>query len=101
MNYISVHNGAASVRSYTTEWSTGYSPGKTMSAPSRKFFPLIEAPGSLGCSTWALVGATGPSQARVGSENTLKLTYDRAIDIADEFPAVDVIGVDLAPIQPR
>ncbi|KAF7976349.1 hypothetical protein HWV62_5921 [Athelia sp. TMB] len=24
-----------------------------------------------------------------------------AIDIADEFPAVDVIGVDLAPIQPR
>ncbi|KAF7965826.1 hypothetical protein HWV62_41266 [Athelia sp. TMB] len=24
-----------------------------------------------------------------------------AIDIADEFPAVDVVGVDLAPIQPR
>lgn len=25
----------------------------------------------------------------------------RAIDIADEFPRAEVIGIDLAPIQPR
>lgn len=32
---------------------------------------------------------------------TIDYGYGRAIDIADEFPAVEVIGVDLAPIQPR
>lgn len=26
---------------------------------------------------------------------------DRAIDLADEFPEAEVVGVDLAPIQPR
>jgi len=25
----------------------------------------------------------------------------RAVDMADEFPHVDVTGVDLAPLQPR
>jgi hypothetical protein len=32
----------------------------------------------------------------------LFLTYVyRAIDMADEFPRAEVIGVDLAPMQPR
>ncbi|KAI6045759.1 S-adenosyl-L-methionine-dependent methyltransferase [Pisolithus marmoratus] len=31
----------------------------------------------------------------------VSLTENRAIDLADEFPTAEVIGVDLAPLQPR
>ena len=49
-------------------------------------------------STWGQVLVLGRS---LKSLNLLLMYLYRAIDIADEFPRVEVVAVDLAPIQPQ
>lgn len=55
-----------------------------------------------GSSTWAPGVVTGepPLGYNTPQMVDLSLSY-RAIDLADEFQTAEVIGVDLAPIQPR